>query len=89
MFKHCPGLNTLIRPNILIEMCPVCGEEIEFFEYETETECPNCGTRVKRESGESCLVWCSYAEKCIEHLESSGVISKDRAEELRRQIKEK
>lgn len=87
MFKSCPGVRSLIEPQIIVRRCPSCGEEIEFFEYETQLKCPRCGKLVHREPTESCLSWCEYADKCIDDLESRKVISKDRAEELRKNIK--
>jgi predicted RNA-binding Zn-ribbon protein involved in translation (DUF1610 family) len=86
MFKRCPGVRSLIEPQIIIRKCPFCGEEIEFFEYETQLECPRCGRIVYREPTETCLSWCDYADKCISDLESRGLISKSRAEELRKSI---
>ncbi|MEM2210717.1 MAG: hypothetical protein QW372_03315 [Nitrososphaerales archaeon] len=84
MFKHCPGINSLVRPTIIIRNCPFCGEEVEFFEYETQQECSKCGKIVYREASESCILWCSYSEKCVDDLESKRVITKERAEELRK-----
>lgn len=84
MFRHCPGTRSFVSPQIIIRNCPFCGEEVEFFEYETQQECPECGRIVYREASESCIEWCSYADKCIEELESKRMISKERAEELRK-----
>ncbi|MEM2478504.1 MAG: hypothetical protein QW332_07275 [Thermoproteota archaeon] len=86
MFKRCPGVRSLVEPQIIIRRCPFCNEEIEFFEYETQLECPKCGRMVHRKPTETCLSWCDYADKCIADLESRGIISKARAEELRRFI---
>ncbi len=83
VFKHCPGARTFISPQIIIRTCPYCGEEVEFFEYETEQECPNCGRIVHREASETCIVWCAYAEKCIDDLEKRRIITSERAAELR------
>lgn len=84
MFKHCPGTRSLVSPKIIVRSCPFCGEEIEFFEYETQQECYNCGKIVYREPSEICIIWCDYAEKCVSELESKSLISKDRAAELRK-----
>ncbi|MBS7634947.1 hypothetical protein KEJ34_05575 [Candidatus Bathyarchaeota archaeon] len=86
MFKRCPGVRNLIEPQITFRKCPFCGEEMEFFEYETHLECPRCGEIVYREPTETCLSWCEYADKCIADLENRGVISRIRAEELRKFI---
>ncbi|MEM0048915.1 MAG: hypothetical protein QXW39_00045 [Candidatus Bathyarchaeia archaeon] len=88
MFKRCPGIRSLVEPQIIIRRCPFCDEEIEFFEYETHLTCPKCGRIVYREPSESCLSWCEYAERCITDLESRGLINKDRAKELRKFIGE-
>ena len=84
LFKHCPGIKSLVRPSIIVRTCPNCGEEVEFFEYETEQTCPNCGKVLHREATESCVAYCKYAEKCIEDLEKRGLITPERAAELRR-----
>lgn len=89
MFKQCLGLRSLIEPQIIVRECPFCGGEIEFFEYETQLECPNCGRIVHRELTETCLSWCNHADKCIADLENRGAISKGKAEELRRLIGKK
>ncbi|MEM2341730.1 MAG: hypothetical protein QXX94_05530 [Candidatus Bathyarchaeia archaeon] len=86
MFKRCPGVRSLVEPQIIVRECPFCGEEIEFFEYEMQLECPKCGRIVYRELTETCLSWCDYADKCIADLERRGIINKDRAEELRKFI---
>ncbi|MEM2320697.1 MAG: hypothetical protein QXS79_02275 [Candidatus Bathyarchaeia archaeon] len=87
MLKRCPGVRSLIEPQIMIRECPFCGEEVEFFEYETQLKCPKCGKMVYREPSESCLSWCEYADKCIDDLENRGIISKARAEDLRKNIR--
>jgi len=84
VFKHCPGIRSLVSPKIIVRTCPNCGEEVEFFEYETEQTCPSCGRVLHREATESCVAYCRYAEKCIEDLENRGLITHERAEELRR-----
>ncbi|RLE64166.1 MAG: hypothetical protein DRJ38_06050 [Thermoprotei archaeon] len=88
MFKHCPGVRSFISPQIIIRKCPFCGEEVEFFEYETEQKCPNCGKTVYREASEICVTWCSHVDKCIEELEKKGLITKERAEELKKLVKQ-
>lgn len=86
MFKRCPGIRSLVEPQIIIRNCPFCGEEVEFFEYETQLQCPRCGKIVYREPTESCLSWCEYADKCITDLENRGLINKERAEMLRKLV---
>jgi len=82
--KQCPGVRNLIRPQIIVRTCPVCGEEVEFFDYEIEQKCPNCGTLIRRKAKPSCVTWCNYADKCIDDLEAKGLISKETAAELRK-----
>jgi len=89
-FKHCPGIKNLISPTrIIIRTCPKCGEEIEFFDDESEVKCPSCGHTLHREVTQSCVTWCKYAEKCIEDLVARHLITPARAEELKRLIKKK
>lgn len=87
MLKRCPGVRSLIEPQIIIRKCPFCGEDVEFFEYETQLLCPNCGRTVYREPTKSCLSWCECADKCVTDLEHRGIISRDRAKELRKNIR--
>ncbi len=82
----CPGIRRLVEPQIVVRTCPVCGEEVEFFEYETETTC-KCGKKVHREASPSCVVWCKYAEKCLEDLEKRKIVPPSRLEELRKLMK--
>ena len=84
MMKHCPGVKDLIQPQIIIRTCPACGEEVEFFEYETERKCPNCGRTLHREPSASCLTWCQYADKCIADLEDRKLIPQERVQELKK-----
>ena len=53
--KQCPGVRNLIRPQIIVRTCPVCGEEVEFFDYEIEQKCSNCGKTLYREATASCV----------------------------------
>lgn len=84
--KHCPGVRDLVEPKIILRSCPACGEEVEFFSDETETECPNCGRKLHREASPSCVTWCQYAEACIADLERRRLIPPSRADELRKNI---
>jgi len=84
ILKYCPGIKALVSPKIMIVKCPYCGGEVEFFEYEIEAECPDCGRIVRREPSEVCVSWCNMADKCIDELEQKGIIDKTRAEELRK-----
>ncbi|MCX8204688.1 MAG: hypothetical protein N3H31_03465 [Candidatus Nezhaarchaeota archaeon] len=82
--KHCPGTRSLVEPQIIIAYCPVCGAEVEFFEYEVERRCPDCGRVVKREATPSCVAWCKSARECIANLQQLGLLSPERARELLR-----
>ena len=78
-----------MSPRIIIRKCPFCSEEVEFLEYETEQECPNCGRTVYREPSEVCVTWCKYADKCVNDLISKGLVDAQRAEELRKLLSKK
>jgi predicted RNA-binding Zn-ribbon protein involved in translation (DUF1610 family) len=84
-YESCPGVRTLVGPGqIVMRTCPACGEEVEFFSDDTETECPSCGKTLHQEATPSCVVWCEYAEKCIGDLKDRGMIPPSRVEELER-----
>ncbi|MCS7139841.1 MAG: hypothetical protein N3F04_06175 [Candidatus Nezhaarchaeota archaeon] len=80
--KYCPGARGLVEPQIIVTYCPVCGAEVEFFEYEVERKCPECGRVVKREATPSCVTWCKSARECIMNLQQLGKLSAERAREL-------
>ncbi len=82
MFRYCPGARSIINPQIIITNCPYCGAEIEFFEYDIEVKCLNCGRTVRRNPSQSCIFWCNAAVDCIKNLVTLKVISNDVAEEL-------
>ncbi|MDI6902876.1 MAG: hypothetical protein QMC77_03990 [Methanocellales archaeon] len=84
MLKTCPGVRDIVRPEIILRTCPACGEDVEFFSYETEAECSSCGRTLHRETTLSCISWCKYASKCIADLVERKLITLSRAEELRK-----
>ena len=84
MFRVCPGLRKALEPSITVRSCPACGAEVEFFDFETETRCPNCGKLVHREATPVCVKWCKFALRCIADLEARNLIPKEVAEQLRR-----
>ena len=84
VLNHCPGASSFVRPQIVTRDCPSCGEEVEFFDYETQQDCSECGRTVYREASEICIKWCSYADKCINDLEGKGIMEKERADDLRK-----
>lgn len=84
MWKKCPGTRDVVRPEIILRTCPACGEEVEFFSYETEAVCPSCGRTLHREATPSCVSWCEYASKCIDDLVERKLITPSRAAELRK-----
>jgi len=47
-----------VRPEIILRTCPVCGEEVEFFSYETKAVYPSCGRTLHRKATPSCVGWC-------------------------------
>jgi len=87
--RHCPGSKSLIEPQIIVTYCPVCGAEVEFFEYEIERKCPECGRTIKREATQSCILWCKSAAECIATLKGMGVLPSERVEELEKILKKK
>ena len=48
MFKKCPGVRDVLRPEIILRTCPACGDDVEFFSDETEAECSSCGRTLHR-----------------------------------------
>lgn len=87
--KYCPGARSLVEPQIITTYCPVCGAEVEFFEYEVERKCPDCGRVVRREASESCIMWCKSAAECIANLRRLGALPPERANELEKILREK
>lgn len=87
--KYCPGARSFVQPQIITTYCPICGAEVEFFEYETERKCPDCGRTVKREVSQSCIMWCKSAAECIANLKRMGALSPEKAEELERMLRGK
>ncbi|MDI6888383.1 MAG: hypothetical protein QMC78_01635 [Methanocellales archaeon] len=84
MWKRCPGVRDVVWPELILRTCPACGEEVEFFGYETEVACPSCGRTLHREATPSCVSWCEYASKCIDDLVERKLITPSRAAELRK-----
>ena len=82
MFKKCPGVRDVLRPEIIFRTCPACGDDVEFFSDETETECSSCGRALHREASLSCVSWCEHASKCIADLVERKLVTPSRAEEL-------
>ena len=78
----CPGTKSLVEPSITIRSCPSCGGEVEFFGYDVEVKCPDCGHALRREATSSCVTWCKYASKCIMDLKDRKLIQPSRADEL-------
>lgn len=63
MEAKCPGSAGVLRSNIELLACPRCGGEIEIFTDEIKAEC-KCGQVVYNDIN-SCVEYCSYAEKCL------------------------
>jgi arsenate reductase (thioredoxin) len=64
MFDKCPGAAHIRTPIIKVKTCPQCGNEIEIFSNEMQTQCRKCGRTVFNDL-ESCVQWCEYAEECV------------------------
>jgi len=45
--------------------CPKCSTEIEIWSDEFEVTCTKCKKIIPRETGQSCIEWCSYARECV------------------------
>ena len=84
----CPGVRALLQPSITVRNCPKCGDEVEFFEFDVEMGCPNCGHKLRREVNSSCITWCRYALKCIEDMRKKGLILPAKADELEKQARQ-
>lgn len=63
--RHCPGSRAVREPTPEYIKCPNCGEDAEVWTHELSHPCQNCGTPVYRNSGPSCLEWCSHAKECV------------------------
>lgn len=63
--KHCPGSRAIRDPTPEYINCPNCGHEVEVWTHELSYPCSNCGTRVFRNRGPSCIDWCPHAEECV------------------------
>ncbi len=61
----CPGSEEIKRPKPEYVLCPNCKSEVEIWSDETEAECEECGTLVKKTRDNLCVNWCEYAEKCV------------------------
>jgi predicted nucleic acid-binding Zn-ribbon protein len=64
MFDKCPGSGLVKTPTIKLKKCPQCGETIEMFSNELQTNCPKCGLAVFDDIA-SCVQWCKWAEECV------------------------
>ncbi|NOZ58545.1 MAG: hypothetical protein GXO66_03065 [Euryarchaeota archaeon] len=61
----CPGSEEIKRPKPEYVLCPNCKAEVEIWTDESEAECEECGTIVKKTRENLCINWCEYAEKCV------------------------
>jgi len=63
--KGCPGsVNIKGTPEIIIKICPTCGNEIEIFTNELTAICGQCGFTAYNDM-QSCISWCKYARECV------------------------
>jgi predicted RNA-binding Zn-ribbon protein involved in translation (DUF1610 family) len=65
MIFSCPGSQKFKQPQPENIKCPSCGSEVEIWTDEAQALCANCGKRVSRPGGQSCLDWCKYAKECV------------------------
>ena len=64
MIFNCPGSSKFKQPEPQNVDCPSCGEAVEIWTDETEVICGGCKNIVRKNMGQSCLGWCSYAHIC-------------------------
>ena len=64
MFSNCPGSGLVRTPTIMLKTCPQCGERIEMFSNELQTQCTRCGQTVFDDIA-SCVQWCKWARECV------------------------
>ncbi len=53
-----------LQQKLLVEICPECGEEIEYAATDLYGVCEECGTRI-RNSAMDCIFWCENAINCV------------------------
>lgn len=66
--SRCPGMNpAYFKPkDIELHKCIHCGKEIEFWKDDIKIKCRSCGqVNFNPNIGNTCLVWCKSAEKCL------------------------
>jgi hypothetical protein len=52
--------------DIKIQNCIFCNYEIEFWKDDIKLKCRSCGkTNFNASLGDTCLVWCKSAERCL------------------------
>ena len=64
----CPGQDTRYwtAEDVHEEICPQCGEVVEFFKTDIRLRCRNCKTRVANPRfNMGCAEWCAHAEMCL------------------------
>ena len=65
MLFGCPGSKDLKQPYPDVVLCKGCGAELEVWSDEKSVLCQKCGEAHCRESGQSCVDWCSHARECV------------------------
>jgi predicted RNA-binding Zn-ribbon protein involved in translation (DUF1610 family) len=64
MIEGCPGSQKFKKPHPEEIKCHFCGESVEIWTDEFDTNCPKCGKNVSRNT-QSCLDWCKAARECV------------------------
>jgi len=64
VFAKCPGAVNIRTPQIKIKTCPECGEKVEIFSNEMQTQCTRCNFTIYNDLA-SCVQWCKYAVECV------------------------
>ncbi|MBC8184381.1 hypothetical protein H8E88_25075 [candidate division KSB1 bacterium] len=66
--KKCPGMDpAYFKPeDIQMHRCLECGQELEFWKDDVKLKCAHCGqNNFNPNLGNTCLVWCKEAAKCV------------------------
>ncbi len=77
MFDKCPGAVNVRTPTIKIKKCPQCGENVEMFSNELQTNCPECGFTIY-DNIASCVKWCKFAVECVGQETYDRIMNNDK-----------
>jgi predicted RNA-binding Zn-ribbon protein involved in translation (DUF1610 family) len=66
--KKCPGMDpAYFKPeDIKVHKCLSCNQDLEFWKDDVKIKCSQCGHyNFNPNLGNTCLVWCREAAKCV------------------------